>query len=87
MKTKISKLLIKECILKGEYKDPVLYILVAVTYRSQIIKQFKYKRWADMPLSYRDFICDPETECREWDKDGAVTMMHCTEYSIKKEVI
>lgn len=88
MKTKISKLVLKEHILNGHCNDPLLNIYVVVTYQSQIIKQFKYKAWKELPLSIRDFITDPDTEIsREWDNPGVVAHMHCTEYNIRREAL
>ncbi len=87
MKTKISKLLIKEHTVNGVEHDPLIAIYVVVTYQSQIIKQFKYKRWTDIPLTFRDFMSNPDTDYREWDKPGALTCMHCQEYTLRRDCL
>lgn len=87
MKTKISKLLIKEHTVNGVERDPLIAIYIVVTYQSQIIKQFKYKRWADIPLTFRDFMSSPDTDYKEWDKPGSLTCMHCQEYTLRRECL
>lgn len=85
MKTKISKLLIKEHSSIYDQYDPLIAIYVIVTYKSQIIKQFKYRAWKELPLSFRDFINSSEVDCRTWDKTGQLTNWHCLEFTLRRD--
>lgn len=87
MKTKISKLLIKEHTVNNNISDPLIAVYVIVTYKSQIIKQFKYRDWKDIPLTFRDFVQSPEVDLREWKVERSLTTWHCSEYTLRREAL